>query len=71
MYTCVCLCAHPMTWVLRVQWVKFMLCSGVVKVTADCPTWKHLTALEFHFASTCLPTVRLRQGSSDGSLAEA
>ena len=24
--------------------------SGVVKVTADCPTWKQLTALEFHFA---------------------
>ena len=48
--------AHPMTWVLRVQWVKFMICSGVVKVTADCPTWKNLSALEYHFASTCLPT---------------
>ena len=48
--------AHPMTWVLRAQWVKFMLCSGVVKVTANCPTWKGLTALEYHFASTCLPT---------------
>ena len=23
---------------------------------ADCPTWKQLTALEYHFASTCLPT---------------
>ena len=44
--------AHPMTWVLRVQWVKFMICSGVVKVTADCPTWKNLSALEYHFAST-------------------
>ncbi|KAJ1457405.1 lipase maturation factor-domain-containing protein [Pelagophyceae sp. CCMP2097] len=48
--------AHPMTWVLRAQWVKFMVMSGVVKVTARCPTWEHLTALEFHFASTCLPT---------------
>lgn len=36
--------------------VKFMLMSGVVKVQANCPTWKHLTALEYHFASTCLPT---------------
>ena len=45
-----------MTWVLRAQWVKFMVCSGAVKVTADCPTWKSLTALEYHFASTCLPT---------------
>ena len=25
-------------------------------MTADCPTWKSLTALEYHFASTCLPT---------------
>ena len=49
-------CAHPMTHVLRAQWVKFMLCSGAVKVTARCPTWQQLTALEYHFASTCLPT---------------
>ena len=52
--------AHPMTWVLRAQWVKFMVCSGAVKVTADCPTWKALTALEYHFASTCLPTAEAR-----------
>ena len=48
--------AHPMTWVLRVSWVKFMLMSGAVKVFAQCPTWRELTALEVHFASTCLPT---------------
>lgn len=47
---------HPMAWVLRVQWVKFMLCSGAVKVFSQGPTWRELTALEFHFASTCLPT---------------
>lgn len=47
---------HPMAWPLRALWVKFMVMSGVVKVTADCPTWQQLTALEFHFASTCLPT---------------
>ena len=29
---------HPAAWVLRAQWVKFMLCSGVVKVTAARPT---------------------------------
>ena len=40
----------------RALWVKFMVMSGVVKVTADCPTWQSLTALEYHFASTCLPT---------------
>ena len=47
---------HPMAWPLRALWVKFMVMSGVVKVTADCPTWQNLTALEYHFASTCLPT---------------
>ena len=30
---------HPMAWPLRALWVKFMVMSGVVKVTADCPTW--------------------------------
>ena len=39
-------------WLLRAQWVKFMVMSGTVKITADCPTWRQLTALEFHFAST-------------------
>ena len=48
--------AHPMTWVLRMQWVKFMIMSGAVKIFAQCPTWRELTALEVHFASTCLPT---------------
>ena len=43
---------HPAQWILRAQWVKFMLCSGAVKVTAACPTWQRLTALEYHFAST-------------------
>ena len=43
-------------WLMRAQWVKFMVMSGTVKVTADCPTWRQLSALEFHFASTCLPT---------------
>ena len=47
---------HPMAWPLRALWVKFMVMSGVVKVTADCPTWQSLAALEYHFASTCLPT---------------
>lgn len=46
----------PAAWLLRVLIAKFMYMNGVVKVTADCPTWKHLTALEYHFASTCLPT---------------
>lgn len=46
----------PGAWLLRVLVAKFMYMNGVVKVTANCPTWRDLTALEFHFASTCLPT---------------
>ncbi|CAE8592870.1 unnamed protein product, partial [Polarella glacialis] len=46
----------PGAWLLRVLLVKFMYMNGVVKVTADCPTWQNLTALEYHLASTCLPT---------------
>ena len=30
--------------------------SGMVKIYAQCPTWENLTALEYHFASTCIPT---------------
>ena len=30
--------------------------SGVVKIQSDCPTWLNLTALEYHFATQCLPT---------------
>ena len=49
--------AQPgVNWIMRALWVKFMLMSGAVKVQAQCPTWKNLTALEYHFASTCLPT---------------
>jgi len=47
---------HPALWILRSIVVKLLILSGVVKVNAQCPTWKYLTALEFHFASTCLPT---------------
>lgn len=34
---------------------KLMYMSGVVKIQANCPTWIHLTALEYHFATQCLP----------------
>jgi hypothetical protein len=35
---------------------KLMFMSGVVKVTANCETWLGLTALDYHFATQCLPT---------------
>lgn len=40
----------------RVFFAKFMMNTGHVKVSAECPTWHSLTALEYHFASTCIPT---------------
>ena len=46
----------PVSWLLRFQLFKIMFMSGIVKTQANCPTWKGLTALEFHFASQCLPT---------------
>lgn len=42
-------------WPLRVLLFKLMYMSGVVKIQADCPTWENLTALEYHFATQCLP----------------
>ena len=42
-------------WPLRFLLFKLMFMSGVVKIQADCPTWNHLTALEYHFATQCLP----------------
>ncbi len=42
-------------WPLRFLLFKLMILSGVVKIQADCPTWINLTALEYHFATQCLP----------------
>ncbi|KAL3801034.1 hypothetical protein HJC23_002327 [Cyclotella cryptica] len=42
-------------WPLRFLLFKLMFMSGVVKIQAECPTWQNLTALEFHFATQCLP----------------
>ena len=47
---------EPVAWVLRFALFKLMLMSGVVKVQAQCPTWLKLTALEFHYATQCIPT---------------
>mmetsp|Transcript_8806 Transcript_8806/g.16625 ORF Transcript_8806/g.16625 Transcript_8806/m.16625 type:complete len:735 (+) Transcript_8806:123-2327(+) len=42
-------------WPIRFLLFKLMFMSGVVKIQSDCPTWKHLTALEYHFATQCIP----------------
>lgn len=42
-------------WPVRFLLFKLMFMSGVVKIQANCPTWLNLTALEYHFATQCLP----------------
>ena len=42
-------------WPLRLLLFKLMFMSGIVKLQANCPTWDNLTALEYHFATQCLP----------------
>ena len=43
-------------WALRFCLFKLMFMSGVVKIQANCRTWLELTALEFHYATQCIPT---------------
>jgi hypothetical protein len=47
---------RPMTWLLRLLLFKVMFSSGVVKLSSGDPTWWNLTALSFHYETTCLPT---------------
>lgn len=44
------------TWLLRLLIAKLMLLSGIVKLSGGDPTWWHLTALTYHYETTCLPT---------------
>jgi lipase maturation factor 1 len=41
---------------LRLLLFKLMFLSGVVKLTSGDPHWRDLTALEYHYWTTCLPT---------------
>jgi hypothetical protein len=43
-------------WCFRVLAFKLMFLAGVVKLQARCPTWDALSALEYHFATQCIPT---------------
>ena len=51
-----CLRKTPLAWCYRFLAWKLMFLSGSVKLQARCPTWEGLTALEYHFATQCLPT---------------
>ncbi len=40
----------------RALMFKLMFMSALVKIQANCPTWLHLTALEFHYVTQPLPS---------------
>ena len=40
----------------RLLLFKLMFMSSLVKIQSACPTWLHLTALEYHYATQPLPT---------------
>ncbi len=44
-------------WLTRLLVFRFMLLSGVVKLASNDPTWRDLTALEYHFETQPLPTL--------------
>jgi len=50
------LCRDLSLWALRLLLFKLMFLSGVVKLQSGCSTWLGLTALNFHYATQCLPT---------------
>ncbi|MBI3785687.1 MAG: lipase maturation factor family protein, partial [Deltaproteobacteria bacterium] len=48
--------SRPIVWLLRLLIAKLMFLSGVVKLAGGDPTWRNLTALTYHYETTCLPT---------------
>ena len=48
--------SQAIVWCLRYLLFKLMFMAGVIKFQSQCPTWLNLTALEFHYATQCIPT---------------
>jgi hypothetical protein len=48
--------SRPIVFLLRLLIAKLMFLSGVVKLAGGDPTWRNLTALTYHYETTCLPT---------------
>ncbi|MCA9774052.1 MAG: lipase maturation factor family protein [Myxococcales bacterium] len=48
--------SRAVVWFLRFVLFKLMFSSGVVKLAAGDPSWRDLTALTYHYETTCLPT---------------
>lgn len=43
-------------WLFRLLLFRLMFSSGAVKLLSHDPTWRHLTALDFHYETQPLPT---------------
>ena len=43
-------------WIVRILSFKLFFMTGMVKLLSGCQTWSELTALDYHFASQCIPT---------------
>ncbi|MFN8177932.1 MAG: lipase maturation factor family protein [bacterium] len=43
-------------WLPRFLLFKLVWMSGLVKIASGDPTWRNLTALQYHYWTTCLPT---------------
>ena len=46
----------PVRWLLVFLLFKLMFLSGATKLLSGDPTWRHLTALDYHFETQPLPT---------------
>jgi lipase maturation factor 1 len=49
--------AFPRVWLLRWLLFRLMFLSGAAKLLSGDPTWRNLTALEFHYQTQPLPTM--------------
>jgi hypothetical protein len=43
-------------WLFHWQLFRLMFMSGLVKILSDDPSWRHLTALHFHYETQPIPT---------------
>jgi hypothetical protein len=48
--------SRPVRWLLVFLLFKLMFLSGATKLLSGDPTWRHLTALDYHFETQPLPT---------------
>eukprot|EP00943_MAST-04B_sp_MAST-4B-sp1_P002091 g2091.t1 len=48
--------SNVIRYMLRFTLFKLMFMSGIVKIQANCPSWLQLRALEYHYATQCIPT---------------